>query len=313
LAGLSFRQTHLADLAQKLGTPLVYTTEYTLRTRLQIVAATAPDPLRRVRRAAWEVAQEIRRQRAVRRAAGLQCNGTPTYEAYRRLNANCHLYFDTRAGHKQVIDEERLRSRLAAQARGGVLRLVYSGRLDRMKGVHHLPRIANALRALGVRFSLDVFGDGPARAELGDALQQLALGELCRLRGTVDFSSELVPLLSGNADLFLCPHLQGDPSCTYLETQALGIPIVGYANEALSGMLKFGAAGCAVPLDDARGLARSIARWLESSSELTEQSLRARRFALQHTFERVFEGRVKHLRQNGRAARGGQSARIGVT
>lgn len=38
-------------------------------------------------------------------------------------------------------------------------------------------------------------------------------------------------------------HRQGDPSCTYLETYACGMPIVGYNNQAHQGILASNNAG----------------------------------------------------------------------
>ena len=46
-----------------------------------------------------------------------------------------------------------------------------------------------------------------------------------QFRGNLDFKHRLVPLLQNEIDLFVCPHVQGDPSCTYLETMACGVPL----------------------------------------------------------------------------------------
>jgi hypothetical protein len=37
----------------------------------------------------------------------MQCNGTPTYEGYSKLNSRCLLFFDTKAAEVRVADALR--------------------------------------------------------------------------------------------------------------------------------------------------------------------------------------------------------------
>ena len=154
LGGAEHRQNHLAAACRKVGTPFVCTTEYTLATREQIIATEEWNPLRRWRRAWWERSQERANVKSVRAAAGVQCNGLPTYHAYRNLNPRTMLYFDTRTTGEMMPDEERMENRLARLLQGEPLRLVFSGRLIAMKGADHLPPFAAELRRLGVPFTL---------------------------------------------------------------------------------------------------------------------------------------------------------------
>lgn len=96
------------------------------------------------------------------------------------------------------------------------------------------------------------------------------------------------------ADLFVCCHVQGDPSCTYLETFACGVPIVGYANEMWSPLCRDSAAGRVVRRGDYRALA-SAAVQLLTSDLVDELSLRARNFAAANTMEVAWDRRVSHL------------------
>ncbi len=83
LASLSHRQSHISRLCRSIGVPCVYVSEYTFKTRCQIVRIETSNPLLRWRRIWWQYNQELRWRRAIRLAAGIQCNGTPTFEAYR--------------------------------------------------------------------------------------------------------------------------------------------------------------------------------------------------------------------------------------
>lgn len=297
LGGADHRQNHLARWCAAVGTPYVVNAEYTLTTRKQIVATECRNPLRRWRRYLWETMQERAVVQSVAAAAGVQCNGLPTYEAYRSLNDRTHLYFDTRVTDEMLPDEETLERRLAGMLQGGPMRLAFSGRLIAMKGADHLPQLANELRKLGVPFSLSIYGAGDLEPVMRIALNRDDLAGLVHLQGAVDFKTELMPHLQNEVDLFVCPHRQGDPSCTYLETLACGVPIVGYANEAWRGILSLVDAGRATTPDDVGLLARAVARLHGDREMLARLSLQAWEFAKSHTFEQTFAARIEHLRE----------------
>ncbi len=288
-------QTELAAWSREEGTPFVYTTEYTLRTRWQIAGAEVTNPLRRLRRQAWETEQEVRYRRAVAASAGLQCNGLPTWNAYRELQPEALLFFDTRTSTERVIDAERLEAKAAAVQEGRPLRLGFSGRLNRMKGADHLIEVAAGLRRRGVPFSLDVWGGGPLEAELRRRIAQLGVAEQVRLHGVVDFATALVPAVQADIDVFVMNHRQGDPSCTYVETLACGVPIVGYGNEAWAGLAGLGPFGWVADLDHVGGVVDHLARLHVERAEIAGAMRAARSFALEHVFERSFARRTEQL------------------
>jgi colanic acid/amylovoran biosynthesis glycosyltransferase len=295
LAGTDCHQNRVAPLGHATQTPVVVCSEYSLQTRWQIASAEVRNPLRRWRRMAWEWSQERANRRSVSLASGVQCNGTPTYEAYRPLNARALLYFDTRTTDAMIVEPDRLERRLKVFRAGGPIRLAFSGRLISMKGADHLPRIASELRRINVPFTMTICGDGDQRAWIAAEITRLGLDSLVKLTGTLDFATQLTPLMQDEVDLFVCPHRQGDPSCTYLETMACGVPIVGYANEAWAGLLRHGACGWSAPLDDARGLALRIGELCQQRDAVVQASVKVREFAQSHTFERVFSRRIEHL------------------
>lgn len=296
LGGTDYRQNHLAEWSRKAGTPYVVNTEYTLATRNQIAASEVRNPLRRLRRYFWEAQQERAVRTSIELAAGVQCNGMPTFTNYRSLNEHCQVYFDTRVTEDLFIEEQALADRLAQLKAGKPLRLAFSGRLIAMKGADHLPRIANELRKLDIPFSMAIFGAGDLEPSIRRALDRDNLAELVQLKGVARFKTELLPYLQQNIDLFVCPHRQGDPSCTYLETLACGVPIAGYANEAWELLLSTADVGRLARLDDPKGLARVIAELDRDRSTLARLSMQALKFASQHSFERTFAARIDHLR-----------------
>ncbi|MFN0132396.1 MAG: glycosyltransferase [Phycisphaerales bacterium] len=292
---LYFRDLAWPAIGRTLDIPVVYTSEYSLRTRLQIVSTETANPLLRARRSLWNRSLERRYTDAVRRADGIQCNGTPTFEAYRSISPRPLLFFDTRVTRDMLISPDHLAARLAHLRAGGPIRLAFSGRLAPMKGADDLPSVAEHLARQGLSFTLDICGGGPLEASMRAHVERAGLASRVRFRGVLDFSSQLVPFIRSDIDLFICCHRQGDPSCTYLETMSCGVPIAGYDNEAFVGVQAASSAGWASPMNDPAALARLVARLAARRDEIAEHAARSLAFAHDHTFERTMQARVDHL------------------
>lgn len=297
MGGPDHRMNHAATTCAQAGVPYVMVTEYSLKTRLQIVDADRPVFWRRWRRRQWEIGQEKANIASIRQAAGVQCNGTPTFEAYRELNANTLLYFDNRVSQDMIPSEPALANRELTFTPQRPLRLAFSGRLNPMKGADHLVRVAASLRQQGIPFRFDIYGDGPLVPNLTEEIRSLGLEKEVVLGGVLDFATELMPRMRQEIDLFVCCHRQGDPSCTYLETWACGVPIVGYDNEAFAGLLRICQAGHAVPMDDWQGLTGVIARLSRAPEELINLAREGMSFARKHTFESEFQARINHAKR----------------
>ncbi len=296
LGGPDHRMNHAATTCARAGVPFIVVTEYTLKTKLQIVDADHAVFWRRWRRRQWARAQEKAIVATIRQAAGLQCNGTPTYDAYHELNGNTLLYFDSRVTQTMIPVEPGLARRAFPITPHRPLRLAFSGRLNAMKGADHLPKVAVALREIGVPFHLDIYGDGPLATSMAQEIKHHGLGGEVSLGGVLDFESELMPRMRSEIDLFVCCHRQGDPSCTYLETLACGVPIVGYNNEAFAGLLRFCNGGRSVPMDDWKALATEIARLAQDPPKLLELAMAGLAFASQRTWESEFRARMNHVK-----------------
>jgi glycosyltransferase involved in cell wall biosynthesis len=292
------------QLCRRIEIPSIYFTEYTLKTRLQIARAEEKSALLRARRSVFEINQERRNQAAIKIADGLQCNGTPTYDSYQGLNRNSHLFFDSRLRVSAAIDSDSLERRLATLDDKRPLHLVFTGRLDPMKGVRHLPRIAHELRLLGVDFRLTICGDGTLTDRVAADIRGLGLQRQVIMRGVLDFDRELIPFVQAEADLFVSSHVQGDPSCTYIETFGCGVPMIGFGNEALAGMLRLGPVGWTVPMGDHQRIAEMIQTLDRDRDQIKRASRAARTLALDHTFELMMQRRVEHMREC--AARAGK-------
>lgn len=287
----------LALRCREQGAILVANTELSLSSQFQIARATHGWGLQLIKAGVWLALNHRGAVKEIRLAKGLQCNGTPTFDAFARYNPSSLLYFDNRATSDLCANSADLEVRFEALSKRQRLRLLFSGRLHPIKGVHHLVPMARSLRALGIPFELWIAGDGPLRASLQAQVVEQGLDEQVRLLGTLDFERELMPMLRLEIDLFICPHLQGDPSCTYLETLCAGVPIVGYANEAWRGVHRLSSAGRLCASAQPKAMATEVAALSNDFAALRQLAHHALSFGRQHVFGAEFDRRIAHLQR----------------
>lgn len=293
----SYRHNQISKVCKSHNIPCIYITEYSLKTRLQITNSITQNPLLRLRRYWWQISQEFKQRQAISIANGVQCNGIPTYEAYHNINSNPFLYFDARITEEMTISSANLQARTSHCLEKKPLRLLFSGRLIKMKGADHLISVAEHLKALGVKFEMFICGDGELKETMQQQIQQKGLSEFIKMPGILEFKNELVPFVQKNIDLFICCHRQGDPSCTYLETMSCGVPIVGYDNEAFVGVVNYSQAGWFVKMNRPDLLAQKIAQLNENRELIVAESYKSIEFAKQHTFDKTFKKRIAHIQE----------------
>ena len=117
--------------------------------------------------------------------------------------------------------------------------------------------------------------------------------DVVRLHGPVDFDEVLMPTLKERADVFVCCHRQGDPSCTYAETLGCGVPIAGFGNEALAALVEAHDIGWSVAMGDIAGLAACRPAGGGPGRDRSK-SFAAMRFAQKNHFESVVDLRMRH-------------------
>lgn len=297
LAVPEYRQNHISKVCQLAGVPCIYVSEYSLKTRKQIVNVSTNNLLVRLRRIIWTYGQEMNQLKAIAMADGLQCNGTPTYEEYKNISRNPLFFFDTRISADMLATEADIQMRTKNRSQDAPLRLVFSGRLIKMKGADHLLEVAKELKKLKVKFEMFISGSGDLEETMHKQIASNQLNDCVKMLGVPDFKTEFFPFVKKNIDLFVCCHRQGDPSCTYIETMSCGVPIVGYANEAFEGIAEMSETGWVVPMNQPKQMAKKIAELSQNREAITLMSLKSLNFAQQNTFEKTFKARVEHMQQ----------------
>jgi glycosyltransferase involved in cell wall biosynthesis len=283
----------IADMCRERGVPYVATSEYTLRTVLDIMRGETRSPLRRVIRELRSRIGNRSRLELLANAAEVHTNGYPTYLELADVNPRRMLFFDTRATAEDVISEPAVVRRLDSLDHRPP-RLLYSGRYHTMKGALDVVRTGIELFRRGVKFKLDTYGAGSLQGEMVEMVRRSGTGECITIHGLIPYRPNLIDV-TRDADLFLACHTQGDPSCTYLETFACGVPIAGYANEMWTVLQRESRGGVAAPVGDPVGLASEIEAILRDRQRLTDASLRARAFAAANTMEVAWDRRTERF------------------
>lgn len=280
------------------GQKIVYVIEYTHETRMQILNIDRDRRmLARFKGGLWLKQQEQRRLRAFRAADALQANGHPAYEAYGPLCPDTLLYLDGRMTPDLFATEAEMTAREVRRAGGGPLRLIFSGRLETMKGAQDLLPVTRRLLERGVDFTLDVFGTGSLQAELAAGCARLPDPSRIRLHGAVDFETALVPFTRTGADVFLGCHRQSDPSCTYIEAMGCGVAVASYDNRMWHGLNAQARAGWETALGKPVELADRIADLSRNPIEISRAARAAWEFSRAHGFLPEFRRRMEHLAQ----------------
>lgn len=222
----------------------------------------------------------------VRAARGVQCNGYPAHERFRRLSAAPLLFFDTRLKAEQV---ELARAVDRPPPTLDRARLCFSGRLAPSKGPRHAVALARALQREHANVELVIVGAGELAPEIAD-------GGPIRVRGPMRFDDEWTSFVRNEIDIMVLPHLLGDPSGTYLEAIGCGAPVLGYDNVALSSLVGRHGVGWTAPMPDTSLLTDAALRILADPIAWTQARTAGLDFMSEHHVDAEFGRRLEHLR-----------------
>ncbi|KGD96863.1 glycosyltransferase family 4 protein [Rhizobium sp. YS-1r] len=137
--------------------------------------------------------------------------------------------------------------------------------------------LAESLRLLQhLPWTLDVIGDGPARAEVEVAFGFLT-PERIRWHG-VKTADEIAELLSA-ASLYVWPGHGEAYGLAYLEAQAAGLPVIAEETAGVPEVVVSGRTGLLMSAGDVSAYAAAIERLLTSGAERQAMAVEARRFA----------------------------------
>jgi glycosyltransferase involved in cell wall biosynthesis len=290
-----FSARAVVAMCRESGVPYIALVEYNLKTTVVFAIAGVARRIEQARRAARAVHYYLTEVVPfIRGAALVHCNGYPVFDEARWLNPRRLLYLDSRMPASMLIEEARLEGRLA-ERRKRAPRLIFSGRFEPAKGALDVVEVAAhpSLRDVPCEFVL--YGQGSQRAAMNRLVEERGLLAKVEIHDPVPYP-ELVGL-SGDCDVFVCCHVQDDPSCTYLEAMGCGLPIVGYGNGMWKAMHADSGAGVVTKLGAPEDAAQALRMLLADGDRLDALSRRARSFAARHTFEQEFGKRTRSIEE----------------
>jgi colanic acid/amylovoran biosynthesis glycosyltransferase len=285
-----------AALARARNIPYIPIVEYDLATEITVTTSQVKNLARKAVRTARCVHRWYRATIPdFKRAHSIHCNGYPIYDVARRHNKSTLLYLDSRMSKDMLITADELEKRLATQPLSGLerpLKLLYSGRYERVKGADDAVRVAVECLRRGLDIEMHCYGQGSLKSEMEKIATAAPPGNIL-IHDAIPYP-ELVKL-SRTFDVFVCCHIQHDPSCTYLESFGAGLPIVGYGNRMWRGLWNESKAGYVSPTGRPALVADNIGRFLSDPEALSDKSRLALKFAQAHTYEREHGKRIDAL------------------
>ncbi|MEO6578101.1 MAG: glycosyltransferase family 4 protein [Candidatus Limnocylindria bacterium] len=168
----------------------------------------------------------------------------------------------------------------------GTLRLIHHSNFQRIYGLDVAVEGLAGIRP-GLRWRLDVYGDGPWRPQIEAAIARTGTADRVALHGRV--SMDDLPRLLAAADIGIVPslaepYLEYSLSTKLLEFAAMGIPTI--ASDLATFRHHFGADALAlVPGGDPPALARAIERLADDPQATTAMGLEARRQAAAYDWD----------------------------
>ncbi len=149
----------------------------------------------------------------------------------------------------------------------GSLKLLYLGRITRMKGVHHaVTAVHQLVSSMGVQgVTLEIMGDGDTEyiRELESLAADLGVSEQVRFRGNVA-PDRILEEMRAN-DILLVPSLWDDPSpSVIIEAQSQGVPVVGSRIGGIPERIVHAQTGMLVAADNPAELAQAILELIDA-------------------------------------------------
>lgn len=284
-----------SSMARSNNIPYILILEYDLSTHITFATNGVSNIARRMFRTLRTICEYLFVEiPAIRNAHSLHCNGYPVFESSAPYNKNRLLYLDSRMSTAQIISEAELKTRLSTLGQRRLIRLLFSGRYEAAKGAADAVSVAIECQKLGLDIEFHSYGQGSLRDEMRRLASRAPFPEFIFIHDAIPYP-DLVQR-SREFDIFVCCHVQNDPSCTYLETLGSGLPIVGYDNKMLKGIVDNSKAGFTSKLGSPVKVAQQIKALAKDTQMLADMSLNARAFSLEHVFENEFNLRVSAIK-----------------
>lgn len=206
-------------------------------------------------------AQRLMRLGTLDRFDGVWCANTETRDYLKRSGIDVSRFevlTEIGVSNKMIAEMAKRSERLNRPQRVRAderLHLVYVGRLVPRKGVSALLDACSSLRFKGIPFELDIYGDGPQRADLERKAAELDLAEV-RFRGVLPHSQ--IEEAYRNADAMVMPSVRETGGAVLAEAAAFDIPVIAFDAFGARVVLQGSVSVLVNPADGVDGFASAI-------------------------------------------------------
>lgn len=139
--------------------------------------------------------------------------------------------------------------------------------------------LAQALpQLLDIDWVLHIVGDGPARRDI----VQMFSGFEDRLKWLGEKSSDELPAIYANADVFVWPGLNEAYGLVYLEAQSHGLPVIAFESGGVASVVSPPESGALCPPGDVAAYAQLLRRFIVDKTLRGETSSSARNYFHKH-------------------------------
>lgn len=147
--------------------------------------------------------------------------------------------------------------------------LLYTGRIEREKGVFELINAHQHISSLGIQISLWFVGDGSCRSELERLSRQYLAGSHIKFFG---IQTDVEPFLAA-CDVVLLPSYQEGMPNSLLEAMASAKPVIATSVGGIPDLISNGINGILVPPRDPDSLVSAIIYLIENSEVAHEMGI----------------------------------------
>lgn len=146
---------------------------------------------------------------------------------------------------------------------GQVRRVLFVGRLARVKCVDVLLQAMSELSKADQGFVLEIVGDGEERQRLQELAVDLGLHERVRFLGACNPDQVRARLME--ADVFVLPSLAEGVPVVLMEAMAAGVPVIATRVGGVSELVEHGRTGLLVPPGQVSGLAHALQQMIDDA------------------------------------------------
>ncbi|HEX7586652.1 MAG TPA: glycosyltransferase [Patescibacteria group bacterium] len=164
-------------------------------------------------------------------------------------------------------------------------KVICISRLTRRKGINYLIEAMEKLVQKHPDLSLQIVGEGDAKAELEKQSQGANLGSKVEFKGRIPH--ENLPEIYNSADVFVLPSLNEGMSNTMLEALASGLPIVATDTGGSKELISEGKNGFMIKMKDSGDIAEKLEKLIADPELARSMEEKSRAIAESMSWEKV--------------------------